>query len=192
MIQKNDRRSLKTRKAIKDAFIQLLGKKALQEITVTELAELSDVNRATFYNHYENVRDVLNDIEEDMLNDLKAIMNDQSILSYSDFYSSMMDYVAENIKICNLLFVADGTDNANLIFKTVSEYFIESCKNTWKKEYGVKEITPCLEYFAYYRVSGIMAIVANWIKTGMSMDLKDVKSLISELDKTVDEHMLDI
>lgn len=50
--KKTDRRTLKTRKAICDAFAELLAEKELHKITVQEIADNADVNRVTFYKHY--------------------------------------------------------------------------------------------------------------------------------------------
>lgn len=48
-----DRRVRKTKQAIKNAFIQLLNKKDLEKITIQDITELADINRGTFYLHYE-------------------------------------------------------------------------------------------------------------------------------------------
>ena len=50
---KMDRRQRKTRKAIFDAFIELLSNKKFNQITVAEIIEKADVGRATFYSHFE-------------------------------------------------------------------------------------------------------------------------------------------
>ena len=47
-----DRRIVKTRKAIRCAFAELLTQKTMQEITIKDIAETADINRKTFYAHY--------------------------------------------------------------------------------------------------------------------------------------------
>ena len=48
-----DLRIIKTRKALCDAFIILLGEKPFEDITVNELCKKAMVRRATFYQHFE-------------------------------------------------------------------------------------------------------------------------------------------
>lgn len=64
----NDYRCLKTRKAIKMAFIALLERKDINDITITTLTREAEINRRTFYLHYQNVSDVIEDIENEIIN----------------------------------------------------------------------------------------------------------------------------
>ncbi len=52
MKQKTDLRIVKTHKALVGAFMQLLGEKRFEDITVNELCERAMVRRATFYKHF--------------------------------------------------------------------------------------------------------------------------------------------
>ena len=52
---KPDRRILKTKRAIYEALVELMQKKKLNSITVTELAAAANINRKTFYTYYSTV-----------------------------------------------------------------------------------------------------------------------------------------
>lgn len=60
---KQDLRVAVTKRLIKEALLRLLKEKPLDKIKVNELCAESGVNRATFYRHYETLRDVLREIE---------------------------------------------------------------------------------------------------------------------------------
>ena len=53
-----DLRERKTKRAIKDAFLQLRVKKPLERIRVKELSELAQISKATFYLHYKDIYDL--------------------------------------------------------------------------------------------------------------------------------------
>ena len=55
-----DRRTKKTRKAIFDAFAELLNSKSYANITVQDIIEKADVGRSTFYSHFETKDELLN------------------------------------------------------------------------------------------------------------------------------------
>ena len=59
-----------TKMLIRKQFTELLAAKPIQSITVRELCERTGINRSTFYNHYRDVYDLLEKIEEEMLAEL--------------------------------------------------------------------------------------------------------------------------
>ena len=60
--------SKKTKQAIKDSFIDLLYEKgSINKIKVTELVKRANIDRTTFYSHYDNIYGLVNDFEEEFL-----------------------------------------------------------------------------------------------------------------------------
>lgn len=70
--QSNDLRFIKNREALQRAFIDLTLEKRSTRITVKELSERADVNRMTFYLHYERVADILLELIDGMTAELIA------------------------------------------------------------------------------------------------------------------------
>ncbi len=73
-IQKLDRRTRYTRQTIKDILLEELKTKPYNKITVTEICKKAEMNRGTFYLHYYDIDDVLNDILEDFLSDTSGVL----------------------------------------------------------------------------------------------------------------------
>lgn len=65
---KTDARVRYTQMVIKESFISLMRQKPVNKITVKEVCEKAQVNRATFYKHYLDCYDLLEQIESDALN----------------------------------------------------------------------------------------------------------------------------
>ncbi len=65
-----DHRKRITEMLIKQALIQLLMEKPLSNITVKELCIEAGINRGTFYNNYNDIFDLLRQIQEELLNEL--------------------------------------------------------------------------------------------------------------------------
>jgi AcrR family transcriptional regulator len=70
-----DRRIRKTRAALKKSLTTLMQQKQIKDISVRELTELADVNRGTFYLHYKDVFDLLEQSEADLLNEFHDTIN---------------------------------------------------------------------------------------------------------------------
>ena len=73
--QKTDRRTRYTRQTIKGILLEELKTKPYSKITVTELCKKAEINRGTFYLHYCDIDDVLDDIFEDFLSDTSSVLD---------------------------------------------------------------------------------------------------------------------
>ena len=62
---KTDIRIIKTKRAIRDATMKLLSQKSADDISITELALTAQINRKTFYNYYQNIYQVIDEIENE-------------------------------------------------------------------------------------------------------------------------------
>ncbi|MCM1368152.1 MAG: TetR/AcrR family transcriptional regulator [Roseburia sp.] len=69
---KENQRVCLTKRILKETLLRLLKDKELNEISITELCRESEINRATFYRHYDLPKDVLLDIEKDFIQELYA------------------------------------------------------------------------------------------------------------------------
>ena len=72
-MKKEDGRVRITRQMIRTALLNLLREKPLQHITVRELCEKASINRGTFYAHYDDIYDLMEQIEQSMFDEFKAI-----------------------------------------------------------------------------------------------------------------------
>ncbi len=72
--KKEDRRVQYTKKVIHETFFKLLEKKPYPQITVTELCRQADINRGTFYTHYYDMEDVLDEILSEILKDTSSVV----------------------------------------------------------------------------------------------------------------------
>lgn len=85
-----DRRVERTKRNIYLAFFDLLKKKAMDDITITELAAAADIDRRTFYKHYNTVIDVYNEfkqqIEDQLVQDLLECERPDGTFDFAEFF----------------------------------------------------------------------------------------------------------
>lgn len=71
--------AINTRKKIRNAMFALLKDgQNLQDISVTDLVKKADISRGSFYNHYKNVMEVAYEVEADIMDRLKQLLDNQS------------------------------------------------------------------------------------------------------------------
>jgi AcrR family transcriptional regulator len=99
MEKKQYRNSLKSEKAIKEAVISLLQKKKdFYSITVSDVCKESNMNRGTFYNHYSNIGEVANAIEDELMEEITALWEESSKTndSVANFLTVVTNKLEEN------------------------------------------------------------------------------------------------
>ena len=70
---KIDRRILFTKGLIKEAFLELKKSSSLADIKVTDLCERAGIGRGTFYRHYRNMTEVLDEVLDDALSQSSSL-----------------------------------------------------------------------------------------------------------------------
>lgn len=122
-----DRRITKSKQALKDAILSLMKEKDFKKITITDIVQIADLNRGTFYKHYQYKEDILDDIIDDVISDLissfrepykgnetfevrkltsSAIKIFEHVSKYQDFYTLIVQSTTLSgfqSKICNVL-----------------------------------------------------------------------------------------
>ena len=187
---KRDRRTLKTESAIKEAFISLLKEKRFETITVKELTDRADIHRATFYDHYEDIYNLYRVMVGDILNDIADIYAKKQPNTYYEFYSEIIDYISQRLELARHVFINSRVDHNTTMLYEITSYLVDMTKKLWMNEYGIEEINLKLEYQAYYRVYGIIALVGHWISSDYSMPAEDLKKLIADMDKNTDRFII--
>src|SRR3954447_14330505 len=68
-----DRRIVRTKRLIRDALTELMEEKGFEGITVRDLTGKADINRGTFYLHYHDKYDLLEQSEAEILNEIEKM-----------------------------------------------------------------------------------------------------------------------
>ena len=74
-VRKQDRRARYTRQTIRGTLLELMAEKPFSRVTVTELCKRAEMNRGTFYLHYLDLNDVLDDILTEMMDDTTCALD---------------------------------------------------------------------------------------------------------------------
>ena len=73
--EQGDRRVRRTKAMLRAALTELLKTKPVNEISVTELTRLADVNRGTFYGHYKDIFDMVEQLENEMFQEFSDLLH---------------------------------------------------------------------------------------------------------------------
>ena len=170
---KTDRRILKTKRAIYEALVELMQKKKLNSITVTELAAAANINRKTFYTYYSTVNDVLDEVINELISSLKDLMytmsEDYNMLSPQTLFA-FLNTIMSDVDIVRALFTSD---NGNMLFNKLQK----ALQETLLKELidnDIKMNIPPEQYplISSFVAGGMIYVYYEWITNpnGTSLD----------------------
>lgn len=168
-----DRRIQKTKAAIRGAYFELLREKNTSRVTVAELARRANIDRKTFYLHYETTDDILREFSRDKIQELLFL------LERDDFFERPFD-IASLFGALNLLIeenldfyrYAAGNENWNLFWSQVQEILIGTMREVYADavELTGEEFT----IYARYTASGVLAAYRSWLKGEIPVSMEEL------------------
>ena len=166
--QKQERRYRRTETLILNGLTTLLQQKSIKEITVRELADLVDINRSTFYLHYTDIYDLLEQTEQRLLKQFTDAVDEKfsANLGPNEFFQFLdctFTILAENAPLCAALMGPNG-DIAFLrtIEKLMHEKGMQALRAFTPRELPEQDLQYALSYF----LAGCMGLVNAWLKNG--------------------------
>lgn len=172
-----DRRIVKTRKAIRNALAELLTRKEIGSVTVKDIAELADINRKTFYNYYNGVDQVVDEIENEVASSFdKALAGvDRSIFLEEPkvIYDRLNDIINGDIEFYGQLLKMNG--NVSLVTK-IAELLKEKVKSTLSEQFELEY--PALDIALDYSIYGMVRVYQNWVNSDCNIPLEQLSEYV--------------
>ena len=177
-----DARVRYTKMVIQESFVSALKEKPLNKITVKELCEKAEINRATFYKYYEDVYDLLHQMETTLLDDMETAMQISLKAGLKKTLVHILEKVKENAELYMTLFSQNGDANFPLeIFKTCYSLLSDNMSKLFP-QYNQTQRGWVYTYIA----QGSSGILSYWIADGMTESPKEVAAFIeSMISKTI-------
>lgn len=174
---KTDARVRYTKMVIKDCFIELLKIHPINKITVKDVCEAAEINRATFYKHYNDCFDLLKQIEDGLIADLQQLVQESQYTDSTDIFKRMFDKIKEDGTLYITL-VSDHGDNTfpNRILNLCYEQMNASFENQFPNMSDSKR-----KWLYYFSASGCSGLLSHWINTGMQEDAAELSEFIGGL-----------
>lgn len=102
-MNKIDARVRYTRRVLKQALLEILKQKPVNKITVKEVCEMAELNRATFYTHFSDCFALLESIEQDLLNAFERSLKFVNFFDMNTLIDAIYTMVEQNEEACRVL-----------------------------------------------------------------------------------------
>ena len=172
-----DRRITKTKAAIRESFFSILKENKSSKITVTEIAKRANIDRKTFYLHYDSPEAIMDEFYKNLINDFLLI------LEKNDFFDRSFDVLAL-FQSLNVLIQRD-IDLYRQIAKMPSHASLcEEIKDIVKSvaietlSDGITMSKDELEFYAEFYISGIIAAYLKWLRNEVDLTETEVVNIL--------------
>ncbi len=189
--QKTDRRITRTKRMIRDAFTQLLEEKGFEGITVRDITEKADINRGTFYLHYDSKYDLLDKSETEILEEMTGILkkispniiiHSQAINEPIPFLVKLFEMIEKNSEFMTVILGPKGNPLFQVKLKNfIKDNFLSNFLPQVIKQTNNDPLLVPLEYLMAYISSAHLGVIQQWLESDMQQTPEEVALILSNI-----------
>ena len=176
-----DRRIKRTKMLLQNALVDLMLEKAGGKISVKELTQKADVNRSTFYLHYLDIYDMLEQMENEFVETIQGFFHD----FFTPLPTSMPLTLFVNI---SEWLEQDKEYYVKLLRGSASGYIFEELESRIRDEFltllyliFLDEESLDLRTRVNFTVSGTVGVLRMWVMEGGNISLVELSETIDDI-----------
>lgn len=171
----------KSKKAIKDALLELMYEKDFNDITVNELLKKANISRGTFYAHFTNLEDVRQHLIDDLFSHADFLFGEYKPSELAEDPYPVILMAAE--------FMMASRDPAKRIFKFINVYDLGVNLKSWLSNYIVQDEELVNKFgsaekaitYARYIAGGIMHAFNMWILDDFNISAEELATSLNAI-----------
>ena len=184
-----DNRSVRnTKRRLREGLLRLLEEKAINEISVKELTELVDVNRGTFYFHYQDIYDLLRDMEQDFFDNFDRTLSENTPALDEDgfpildaegapYLHAIFSFVDANRSFCRIMLSPHGDMK---FVELVKERIDRQCRFFWQLLAPGADEAQSGIYNAFL-INGLIGLIREWVNDRRDLSVESISELTATL-----------
>ncbi len=183
-----EEKNRKTKQLIQSSFLQILENKPFETITIGDIAKAAHINRGTFYLHYLDKFDLLDQIEQQLFRDLGKHI-DQLQSRYSSTYTfekeqeqlaaTLFSFIKMHAPLLKIFLSNHGRAGFHLRFR---DAFAEKVRiNLEKNESIHARLIDSMDYFLSFITSAFLGLIEQWIQNGLDKTPEEMTALYIDI-----------
>ncbi|EZX21693.1 hypothetical protein V070_01623 [Staphylococcus aureus C0673] len=186
-----DRRVRKSKRAIKQAFIQLLKENNLDRITIQQISDLADVNRGTFYLNYEDKYALLDEMENEQIEKIKGFVDirkmdlstktsDRFIEDFANkIIKNVITHIEYNIEFYQVILNLERKSQIEEQLADIVRSNIKHLIGNKDNVFGIPE-----NYYLSYVVGSMMSMIKYWVSDENRVSVEELVNYVSTIAST--------
>lgn len=178
-----DRRIVKTREAIRKAYLDLVIEKGSSRISISELARRANIDRKTFYLHYASLDDVLTEYVEKKFSEVVTVMEESHYFD-DPFDAKKLIYLLDRFyeEEEELLIAVAGSDAYDDLWRNVHDILADKAVLLYSPHVNISmnEIKVFYDFFS----AGVIDVYRRWVREEYSYDLHHLVEMMGNAVQT--------
>ena len=173
--KKENQRVRLTKALLKEALLRIMAKKELSHVSIKELCEEAGINRSTFYQHYGDQYGLLREIEDELLEKVRAQLEKIDSSAESILYiESLLRSFRSEPELCRILFCCnEHSAFHDKCFALILDQFTQRVQLKNREGDGHFVLT--------FLINGALCLIQQWIGEGYQISCEDLARLIYRL-----------
>lgn len=177
MNTKNNQRYHSSDIRMKSAMLKLMARTPFEKITVKEICANAGVNRGTFYCHYRDIYQMLEEIEEHLSNELIEISSNWNICPEevtADFFIPYIRFMKDHQYFYRIALSNRKSLPIKKSFRPLWERIVRLCGR--KALAGEEDLV----YFFIYFQAGVTMVLQQWLETGCEKSEEEMAAILAQ------------
>lgn len=182
---KHKEATLQTKTALAASLKKFMEKKPLGKITVSEIITDCNVNRKTFYYHFEDIYALLKWMLEQEA--IEVVKNFDFLIDYEDAINFVIKYVKENSHILNCAYDSMGRDELKRFFYNDFSSVVHNVINDIEEKNSLSVTDDFKEFICDFLTEATAGMLVNGFKDKKKVEQHDViQNITAILDSLPD------
>lgn len=169
---KESRRVKMTKMLLKESLIELMKEKSIHNISIKDVCDGADINRSTFYRHYNTQYELYDDIIHDITDDLIAIYEKVKGEGFKTnaFLTELLEYVETKREIFLIILSDKGNISVGEAYTKLTERFIDT-----------ENFPETALYVVNFISAGMTSFLWTWLNQENRRPASEVAALMSSI-----------
>ena len=173
-MKKQPEKTAQTKQSMIDAFWVIAKKRGLNNVTISEITKYADLNRGTFYVYFSDMKDLLaqaeNEIIEDLHSKVWSVLEDKNFADFQAVSAKVIEVFGEYDDNLFLLLGKDGDPQ-------FLDHVRKEAANVFNAVMKQEKENPYQDYIIAYVTSAFTGLLQFWHETGKEISLAELSGL---------------
>lgn len=169
--------SLKTKKKLALSLKHFMMSKSLDKITITDIVKDCNVNRKTFYYHFEDIYDLLKWILEEEA--VEVVKQFDLMVDYKEAILFVIDYVEKNAHILACAYDTLGREEMRRFLYQDFISIIQSLIDSVEKELGILAEKDFKQFLSNLYAESLAGTLIEWFKNPGNQNKEQIVEYLS-------------